>query len=86
MAIKTQKDRLQAIITGDKYWTLEEVCDESRRRFKKTDTPAAMSARWRNVHESPFLTKHKRVRKGTSRLYEYRIQVKEAANSDQEVA
>ncbi|MDK2595422.1 hypothetical protein [Pseudoalteromonas obscura] len=86
MAIKTQKDRLQFIITGSKFWTLEEVCNASFQQFGKTDTQTAMSARWREIHESAFIIKHKRVRPGTKNLWEYRIEIKEAANSDQEVA
>ncbi|NUZ10030.1 hypothetical protein HUZ36_04485 [Pseudoalteromonas sp. McH1-7] len=79
-----QQDRLEAIITGPEYWTLEEICDASKLLYKKKDTPCAMSARWRNVEESSTVIKHKRVREGTKRLYEYRIEVKTAANDTEE--
>ncbi|MBQ4836061.1 hypothetical protein [Pseudoalteromonas luteoviolacea] len=78
----TQQERLEEIISGPEYWSLEEICHASRMIFKKLDTPAAMSARWRNVVEGPNKTKHKRIRPGAKRLWEYRIEIKSAANDD----
>ncbi|KZX00085.1 hypothetical protein JL49_13400 [Pseudoalteromonas luteoviolacea] len=77
----TQKARLKEIITGHEYWTLEEICNASETIFHKKDTPAAMSARWREIVAGPNLQKLKRVRKGTKNLWEYRIQA-EPANDD----
>jgi hypothetical protein len=69
--------RLKAIITGSTYWTFGEICAASKVRFQKYDSENGMSARWREV---PDHMKHKRIRKGTRNLYEYRIfEVAEAA-------
>lgn len=69
----TQKQRVQVVLTGSKFWTLEEIADECRARFKKFDTPAAISARWRDIKECKTLTKEKRIRPGSKNLWEYRI-------------
>lgn len=70
---KTQKQRVQAIITGSTFWTLEEIAEQCRIRFKKFDTPAAISARWRDIPECASYNKEKRIRPGSKNLWEYRI-------------
>ena len=78
---KSQKARLVStlVITGE-YMTLEEIANYIRVNFKRFDTPAALSARWRQVNNSYFVTKHKRIRQGTKNLYEYSIKVRQGAN------
>ncbi len=75
MKPNSQKTRLIAVITGDKYWTLEEIALATRAEFQKIDTPAALSARWRDVKDSKHFKKHKRLRGNSRYLYEYRIEI-----------
>lgn len=66
----TQKERLQRIITGCRFWTLFEIQQECLTRFNSHDSETALSARWR---ELPVDKRIKRIREGTSNTYEYRI-------------
>ncbi|WP_394230174.1 hypothetical protein [Shewanella colwelliana] len=66
----TQKERLQRIITGGRFWTLFEIQRECLMRFDSHDSETALSARWR---ELPTDKRVKRIREGTSNTYEYRL-------------
>ncbi|PKH62186.1 hypothetical protein CXF83_15060 [Shewanella sp. Choline-02u-19] len=66
----TQKERLQRIITGTRFWSLFEIQEECLTRFKTHDSETALSARWR---ELPIAARVKRLREGTRSTYEYRL-------------
>ncbi|WP_368881148.1 hypothetical protein [Shewanella algae] len=66
----TQRQRLEDILSGGRWWTLFEVQDECRRRFGSFDSETALSARWR---ELPPEKRMKRIRQGTNKTYEYRM-------------
>lgn len=62
-----QLDRVRAVLESRGWSTLEEIAGQCRARWGKLDTPAAISARIRELpHE-------KRRRGGKGQLYEYRL-------------
>ncbi|QYJ79412.1 hypothetical protein [Shewanella acanthi] len=67
----TQRERLAAIITGSRYWTLFEIQQECLRRFGKTDSETALSARFRDM---PLNKRVKRLREGSKHTFEYRLE------------
>lgn len=69
MTAKTQQERVEEVLTGPDYWTLEEIADACKVIFKKSDSQAAISARYRDCAKP----KHKRIRGGKGQLWEYRI-------------
>ncbi|MGI2021702.1 hypothetical protein [Shewanella oncorhynchi] len=73
MAIKplTQRERLQRIITGQRFWSLFEIQQECLNRFGKCDSETALSARFRDM---PLNKRVKRVRQGTKHTFEYRLE------------
>lgn len=73
MAIKplTQRERLQRIITGPRFWSLFEIQQECLNRFGKCDSETALSARFRDM---PLNKRVKRVRQGTKHTFEYRLE------------
>ncbi|GIU22163.1 hypothetical protein [Shewanella sp. MBTL60-007] len=66
----TQKQRLQQIITGPRFWSLFEIQQECLVRFQSHDSETALSARWR---EFPLDNRVKRKRDGTRNTFEYRL-------------
>ena len=69
-SVLTQKQRLQQIITGSRFWSLFEIQQECFSRFGSHDSETALSARWR---EMPMHDRDKRLREGTRNTYEYRL-------------
>lgn len=67
----TQLQRLQKIITGNRYWTLFEIQQECLTRFGKFDSETALSARFRDM---PMDKRCKRLRDGTRHTFEYRLE------------
>lgn len=61
-----QRERVKSILSNG-WLTLEEIAGISRVRFRKTDTPAAISAR---IRELPC---DKRRRGGKGNLWEYKL-------------
>lgn len=67
----TQLQRLQKIITGNRYWTLFEIQQECFSRFGSRDSETALSARFRDM---PLNKRVKRLREGTRHTFEYRLE------------
>ncbi|WP_018694238.1 hypothetical protein [Algicola sagamiensis] len=72
--LTTQKQRVAAVLCSSHFYTLEEAKHEITRRFGKTDTEAAISARFRDLKKTGQFTCYKRKRESYKNLWEYRLE------------
>ena len=72
--LSTQKQRVAMVLCGPQFYTLEEAKHEITRRFGKTDTEAAISARFRDLRKAGQYRCYKRKRESYKNLWEYRVE------------